>query len=493
MTRNIELHDQTSTEPQTFSDLPDAISMQPALAYLGDVELPSPLKPPVEIEDLEHRAFDSERFWTSIPAYANVDEETFLDPGFQARNSVKDAAGLRELVGEITNPDFLDDVERGLAQAPMNIRITPYLLSRVDWENPYDDPIRIQFLPVASSRRPEHPMMSLDSLHEQDDSPTPGLVHRYPDKALFLPLDVCPVYCRYCTRSYAIGGSTEAVDKAGYRPNSSRWQAAMAYVASRPEIEDIVVSGGDAFMLSAKKLEAIMETLLAIPHVRRVRVATKGPAVMPMKILRDEAWTDVLARMTERGRKLHKEVCLHTHFNCIEEISDISRRAMNLLFEKGVKVRNQSVLVSGVNDDPDAMVTLLRKLSYMNVQPYYVYQHDMVKGVEDLRTTLGETMEIERHVRGATAGFNTPTFVTDVPGGGGKRDLHSCDAYDDVTGVSVYRSPVVDDNTAYLYFDPIHLLPEEGRRRWADPREHTRMIKEALLAAGLSGYKIATA
>lgn len=493
MTRSAVPHTQAAARPQIFSDLPDEITDQPELEFLLDAEVPESLKNSVDPGELEHRDFADGRFWRSIPSFTDVDETTFLDPVFQSRHSVKSAADLRKLVGGITDPAFLDDVERGLAQAPMNVRVTPYLLSLVNWEDPYADPIRIQFLPVASTRLPDHPKLSLDSLHEQDDSPTPGLVHRYPDKALFLPLDVCPVYCRYCTRSYAIGGSTDAVEKAGYRPNASRWQAAFAYIASRPEIEDVVVSGGDAFLLSATKLETILKTLLAIPHVRRIRVATKGPAVMPMKILRDEAWTDVLVRMTERGRGLHKEICLHTHFNCVEEISEISKQAMNLLFEKGVKVRNQSVLVRGVNDTPEAMVMLVRQLSYMNVQPYYVYQHDMVKGVEDLRTTLATTMEIERHVRGATAGFNTPTFVTDVPGGGGKRDLHSCDAYDEITGVSVYRSPVVDEDTAFLYFDPIHLLPDEGRRRWADPREHDRMIKEALLAAGLSGYTIATA
>ena len=493
MSRHAERRQRAEQAPAVFSDLPDEITGRPELEYLQEVEIPEPLKDPIDDEDLDHRDFEAGDFWRHIPAFAGVDAETFLDPTFQARHSVKNAAGLRELVEGLTDPVFLDDVERGLAQAPMNVRVTPYLLSLIDWTDPYHDPIRIQFLPVASTRLPDHPCLSLDSLHEQDDSPTPGLVHRYPDKALFLPLDVCPVYCRYCTRSYAIGGSTGTVEKEGYRPNSQRWQSAFAYLASRPEIEDVVVSGGDAFLLSAGKLETILKTLLAIPHVRRVRVATKGPAVMPMKILRDEAWTDVMARMSDQGRRQHKEVCLHTHFNCYQEITDISRRAMNRLFELGVKVRNQSVLVRGVNDDPEAMVTLVRRLSYMNVQPYYVYQHDMVKGVEDLRTTLDEAMEVERHVRGATAGFNTPTFVTDVPGGGGKRDLHSCDFYDDVTGISVYRSPVVDETKAFMYYDPIHLLPEEGRRRWADPREHERMTKEALLGAGLSGFKVATA
>lgn len=129
---------------------------------------------------------------------------------------------------------------------------------------------------------------------------------------------------------------------------------------------------------------------------------------------------------------------------------------------------------------------LVKQLSYMNVQPYYVYQHDMVQGVEELRTRIGDTVEIERHVRGATAGFNTPTFVTDVPGGGGKRDVHSYDYYDEVTGVSVYRSPSVDEEKVYLYFDPIDLLPAEGQARWADPQEQDVMIDEAIRAAGLT-------
>jgi lysine 2,3-aminomutase len=471
--------------PLTVADLPDEVSGTEALEHLADVEVPEPLKDPVPTGELEHRRFTGGEFWRHVPAFADVDSETFLDPVFQTRHCVTGTDVLRKTLQDQVDESFLADVEAGLAQAPMNVRLTPYLLSLIDWNDPYADPIRIQFLPVASTRRPDHPRLSLDSLHEQDDSPTPGLVHRYPDKALFLPLDVCPVYCRFCTRSYAIGGSTESVAKDGYKPRAARWEAAFAYLASRPEVEDVVVSGGDAYMLPARRLREIVGTLLAIPHIRRVRIASKGPAVMPMKILRDERWTDALVEMCDRGREQAKEVCLHTHFNCTREITDISREAMDALFRRGVKVRNQSVLVRGVNDDPEEMVNLVKQLSWMNVQPYYVYQHDMVKGVEDLRTRLEDTMEVERCVRGATAGFNTPTFVTDVPGGGGKRDLHSFDFYDETTGVSVYRSPAVDEDKYYLYFDPLHLLPEEGRRRWADPREHDRMVKEAILAAGV--------
>jgi lysine 2,3-aminomutase len=141
-------------------------------------------------------------------------------------------------------------------------------------------------------------------------------------------------------------------------------------------------------------------------------------------------------------------------------------------------------LIKGVNDTPEKMIQLIRKLSYMNVQPYYVYQHDMVPGAEDMRTSVKHTVELEKKVRGVTAGFNTPLFVTDAPGGGGKRDVHSYDYYDEVTGISVYRSPSVDDSKIYLYFDPIESLPSEGQKLWGDETLHDDLIQNALNASG---------
>lgn len=476
-----------SREVVTVGDLPLEVSRVPQLEKLADVEVPEHIKDPVDTEELEHRAFDDTRFWTSIPAFRDVTRKEFLDHRFQNRNSVVKVEGLVELLEKRVSREFLIDVKRAVGKAPMNLRLSPYILSLIDWDDPYNDPVRKQFIPVASELIADHPKLLLDSLNEQVDSPTPGLVHRYPDKALFLPLDVCPVYCRFCTRSYAIGGDTTSVTKTGYKPNLENWDKAFAYIASRPEVEDVVVSGGDAYLLSPSRIRQIGELLLAIPHIRRIRFASKGPAVMPMKILSDTEWTDALTWVVTEGRKKCKEVAFHTHFNSVNEITSITLDAMNELFRRGVEVRNQSVLIRGVNDNPDDMINLIRQLSYMNVQPSYVYQHDMVKGVEDLRTTVSRTVEIERHVRGTTAGFNTPTFVNDVPGGGGKRDVHSYDHYDETTGISVYRSPSVDEERLYLYYDPIHLLPEEGRRRWADESEHSSMVDEAIEAAGLKG------
>jgi lysine 2,3-aminomutase len=148
--------------------------------------------------------------------------------------------------------------------------------------------------------------------------------------------------------------------------------------------------------------------------------------------------------------------------------------------ERGIVVRNQSVLQRGVNDDVDTMKLLVKRLGHVNVHPYYVYMHDLVKGVEDLRTTLGTGIDLEKHVRGSTAGFNTPTFVCDAPGGGGKRDVHSYEYYDRQTGVSVYMAPSVKPGRYFVYFDPIDALPEAGRIRWADPSQHQKMIDEAI-------------
>jgi lysine 2,3-aminomutase len=366
----------------------------------------------------------------------------------------------------------------------MAVRVSPYMIAAIDWTRPYEDPIRRQFIPVASQLLPDHPRLTLDSLREQDDMPVQGLTHRYPDKALFLPLQTCPVYCRFCTRSYAIGPDTESVEKAALAKTPEMWRAAFAYIASRPELEDIVISGGDAYNLRAEQVEHIGTTLLKMDNIRRIRLATKGPAVMPMKILTDAVWVDALAGVVEHGRKLGKDVVLHTHFNSPNEITWITQRAMDELFRRGITVRNQSVLIRGVNDDAETMTLLVKRLSWVNVHPYYVYMHDLVKGVEEMRTTIQTAIDLEKAVRGATAGFNTPLFICDAPGGGGKRDVHSFEYYDRENGIAVYRAPSVKPGEAFLYFDPIHTLSPQAQARWADPAQQETMIRDALARAG---------
>jgi len=440
-------------------------------------------KPPVDPATLAHRNLVRGPFWQKIPAYREVSEAQFLDHNWQAKSSITKIDKLISTIQELCTPEFIKDIEMGMKKAPMSVRVSPYLVALIDWSNPYTDPIRTQFFPLASRLLPDHPQLQLDSLHEQDDAPVAGLTHRYVDKALFLPLDQCPVYCRFCTRSYAIGLDTEEVEKVHLRASDERWQRAFKYIASRPELEDIVISGGDAYQLRASQLTEIGEALLAMPNIRRMRFATKGPAVMPQKILTDEAWVDALTAVVEKGRKVHKEVVVHTHFNHPNEITGITEAAMNKLFERGIVVRNQSVLQRGVNDTPEIMTALVKRLGHVNVHPYYVYVHDLVSGVEDLRTSVDTALHIEKNVRGVTAGFNTPTFVVDAPGGGGKRDAHSYEYYDRETGVSVYTAPSVKAGQHFLYFDPLHQLSTSTQRRWAEPTERQGMIDDAIAKA----------
>jgi lysine 2,3-aminomutase len=439
-------------------------------------------KPPVSPQALDHRDLRDGPFWQRLRAYAHVTEAEFLDHQWQAKNSITNIPKLLNALEGLVSPDFVRDAENGFHHAPMPVRVSPYLLSLIDWTNPYEDPIRIQFIPLLSRRLPDHPKVDLDPLHERQDMPVPGLSHRYPDKVLFLPIATCPVYCRFCTRSYAVGLDTEEVHKLQFSVDTARWRAAIDYVASRPEVEDVLISGGDASQLRAEQVTFLGESFLAIPHVRRIRFATKGPAVMPQKILSDDAWFDAVTRIVEKGRKQRVDVMIHTHFNHPNEITSITQAAATRMFERGIMVRNQTVIMRGVNDTIETMGRLIKRLSYINVHPYYAYVHDMVKGVEDLRTTVATGARLEKHIRGLVGGMNMPNFVVDTPGGG-KRNVHSYEHYDPVTGISVYLSPVVHPGDYFCYFDPIHLLPAEGRARWADAREHDKMIEEAIAIA----------
>ena len=440
------------------------------------------IKPEVDPSTLHHRQLLDGTFWQRIPAYRLIDEATFLDHSWQAKNTITNPMKLLQAVQDLVPQSFYDDVAEGFKRSPMSIRVSPYLLSLIDWSHAYTDPLRRQFVPVASRLLPDHPKLTLDSLHEQADAPVPGLTHRYPDKALFLALDTCPVYCRFCTRSYAVGVDTDEVEKVSLKATEDRWERAFRYISERPELEDIVVSGGDSYQLKARQITLIGNKLLELPNIRRIRFATKGPAVMPMKLLTDHEWLDALTSVVERGRKLHKEVVLHTHFNHPNEITAITKRALDGVFERGIITRNQSVLQRGVNDGIATMQLLVKRLGHCQVQPYYVYVHDLVKGVEDLRTTLQTALDIEKAVRGTTAGFHTPTFVVDAPGGGGKRVAHSFEHYDRETGISVFTAPSVKPGF-FLYFDPVDTLAPEVQARWKDEAEQKKMVDDAVAKA----------
>lgn len=464
----------------------DVTSPPKALAVVGQTDGRAAIehkKPPVDAASMRHRDLRTDEFWRNIPAWKDVDEKTFLSHLWQEKNAIISPEKLMAAVGELISDEFRKDVEGGFHAAPMAVRISPYVLSLIDWKDPYKDPLRRQFLPVASQLEPDHPMLTLDSLHEQDDAPVPGLTHRYPDKVLFLVLDTCPVYCRFCTRSYAVGLDTDTVDKVSLKATDERWDLALQYISERPEVEDVVVSGGDCYRLKPDQIRFIGERLLAMPHIRRFRFATKGIAIQPMKILTDAPWVDAVTEIVDKGRKLHKEVVIHTHFNHANEATMISKRACDVLMERGITVRNQSVLQRGVNDTPESHTELVRRLGFINVHPYYVYIHDLVKGTEDLRTSVATGVQVEKRVRGSTAGFNTPVFVVDAPGGGGKRDMHSYEYYDRETGISVYTAPAVKHGQYFSYYDPLTMLSPAIQAAWRDEKKRAQMVGDAVAAA----------
>ena len=232
--------------------------------------------------------------------------------------------------------------------------------------------------------------------------------------------------------------------------------------------------------MTAAHIKAIGERLLGIDHIRRIRYATKGIAILPQKITSDEKWMEAFLDIHRLGIEKNKSVVIHTHFSSPREITQWSRDAMNRLFGESVVVRNQAVLQQGVNESPDIMIRMNKKLSYMNIQPYYVYLHDMVPGCEHLRTTLAEAVELEKQVRGSSAGFNTPTFVCDAPGGGGKRHIASWEYYDKENGISIWRAPSVKPKELFIYFDSLHKLSSVANRRWADPVLRENMINHAI-------------
>ncbi|KAK4543894.1 hypothetical protein LTR36_004668 [Oleoguttula mirabilis] len=418
---------------------------------------------------------DTDKYWQKVKIWENVTKEDFLSYRWQGANTIERQDKLLHFLekvlpevlpqpanGDLVSPqtmkrdDFLADVLDGMRLAPMSIRLTPHMLSVVDWTNPIVDPIRRQFIPLKSTLVRDLPRLALDSLYETHDSPVPGLVHRYPEKVLFLATSVCPVYCRFCTRSYAVGGPTESVNKTPTRPGRKRWEAMFEYIEKTPVVQDIVVSGGDSYMLHADHLRLIGERLLAMPNVKRFRFATKGLAVCPMRILdHSDGWTEAFVELSNKGRSMGKQVAMHTHFNHPKEITWVTELAARRLFEHGVTVRNQTVLLRGVNDDLETMSTLIRRLADLNIQPYYVYQADMVRGVEDMRSPLWKILELEKHIRGTIAGFMTPSFIVDLPGGGGKRLANSFETYDRASGISTWKAPGVTGDEVFEYHDPV--------------------------------------
>ncbi|CAJ2513344.1 Uu.00g014630.m01.CDS01 [Anthostomella pinea] len=421
-------------------------------------------------------------YWRMLPPFKDVGSDDFLSwrwstklTGDGVQNVIEKKEKLYEFLRKVLPPEvprrgyangmqsreeFEGDIASGIRASTMSLRVMPYVLSRINWNDPANDPIFRQFIPLKSVMMPDHPMVNHDSLGERADSPVDGIVHRYPDKALFLPLSVCPTYCSFCTRAYGVGADTELVTKDSFKLARTRIEKSFAYIESQPRLHDIVISGGDAYYLPHHVLEEIGERLIKLKNIKRFRFASKGLAVSPSRFLENEdPWTAALIRVSNKAKMAGKQMALHTHFNHPNEISEVTERAAHKLLLSGVTVRNQSVLLRGVNDNVGTMGTLINKLADMSIQPYYVYQCDMVEKIEHLRTPLQTILDLESQLRGSVAGFYMPNFVVDLPGGGGKRLACSYESYDRESGVSTFTAPALTGigkkDRVYTYHDPV--------------------------------------
>lgn len=337
------------------------------------------------------------RDWREIPLWKDVTEEQWNDWMWQLTHTIKTVDDLKQVIN--LTPEEEEGVRISNQTIPLNI--TPYYASLMDPDNPLD-PIRMQSVPLSQELvRTKYDME--DPLHEDDDSPVPGLTHRYPDRVLFLVTNQCSMYCRYCTRRRFSGQIGMGVPK-------KQLDACIEYIRNTPEVRDVLLSGGDGLLINDRILEYILSSLREIPHVEIIRIGTRAPVVFPQRI------TENLCNILKK----YHPVWLNTHFNHPDEITPEAKRACEMLANAGVPLGNQSVILAGINDCPHTMKQLMQDLVKIRVRPYYIYQCDLSEGIGHFRTPVSKGIEIIEYLRGHTSGYAIPTFVVDAPHGGGK-------------------------------------------------------------------------
>ncbi|MBQ5881840.1 MAG: lysine 2,3-aminomutase [Bacteroidales bacterium] len=329
--------------------------------------------------------------------FPEVTDQQWNDWKWQVKNRIETLDQLKKYI--TLTPEEEEGVKKTLST--LRMAITPYYLSLIDPENP-NCPVRKQAIPTGAETYQSAADL-LDPLHEDEDSPTPGLTHRYPDRVLMLITDMCSMYCRHCTRRRFAGQKDD-------ESPADKIEKCIEYVERTPTVRDVLLSGGDALMVSDEKLEYIISRLRAIPHVEIIRIGSRTPVVCPQRI------TDDLVNMLKK----YHPIWLNTHFNHPNEVTEESAAACAKLANAGIPLGNQSVLLRGVNDCVNVMKRLVHALVKMRVRPYYIYQCDLSMGLEHFRTPVSKGIEIIEGLRGHTSGYAVPTFVVDAPGGGGK-------------------------------------------------------------------------
>lgn len=337
------------------------------------------------------------RDFRTIEMWKDVTDEQWNDWTWQVRNRITTLDQLKQVC--TLTPEEEEGVKQSLAVLRMGI--TPYYAMLMDEKDP-KCPVRMQAVPTGMETHKCSADMD-DPLHEDSDSPVPGLTHRYPDRVLFLITDMCSMYCRHCTRRRFAGQNDGGVPR-------DRIDACIEYIRNTPVIRDVLLSGGDALLVSDDLLEYIISQLRSIPHVEIIRIGSRTPVVLPQR---------VTPELCDMLKKYHP-VWLNTHFNHSKEVTPETKLACERLANAGVPLGNQSVLLKGINDSVAIMKDLVHDLVMMRVRPYYIYQCDLSMGINHFRTPVSKGIEIIEGLRGHTSGYCVPTFVVDAPGGGGK-------------------------------------------------------------------------
>ena len=429
--------------------------------------------------------------WTRFPGWAGVTAEEWRSAQWQRAHCIKTLKQLRALMGDLLDEAFYLDLDRDQRErATMSMLVPPQMINTmVPREVPagpgsftdafYADPIRRYMIPVLSDRRtdwPSHPHSSRDSLHEHDMWVAEGLTHRYPTKVLAELLSTCPQYCGHCTRMDLVGNSTPAVDKLKFDLKPvDRLDSMLGYLRAHPEVRDVVVSGGDVANMPWARLEDFLTRLLEVDNIRDIRLATKALAALPQHWVQPEV-VEGVARVSGMARSRGVSLAIHTHVNHANTVTPLVAEAATAMLDAGVRdVRNQGVLLAGVNTDPHALLDLsFSLLDGAQIMPYYFYMCDMIPSAEHWRISVAEAQQLQHHVMGYLPGFATPRIVCDVPFVG-KRWVHQLADYDREKGISYwtknYRTSIeMTDPGAltrqYEYYDPIHTLPQSGQAWW---------------------------
>ena len=363
-----------------------------------------------------------------LSLYPDATPSDWEDWRWQIRNRIRTKEALAKVI------NLTPEEEKGVDGSgdKLTMSIPPYFASLMDSKNP-NCPIRLQSVP-QSFELETSPEEMRDPCGEDKNSPVHGLVHRYPDRVLFLVNEMCAMYCRYCTRSRMVGDGHRTLSMATY-------EAAFDYLRANKKVRDVLISGGDPLTMGDNVLEYIIKTVKSIPHIEFVRIGTRIPVTLPQRVTED------LVKMLKK----YSPIWMSIHFNHSREITARVKHACNLLADSGIPLGSQTVLLRGINDNPVVMKKLMHELLKIRVRPYYIYQCDPIIGSKHFRTPVSVGINIIEHLRGHTTGYAVPSLVIDAPGGGGKIPIGPSYIISQGNGKTVLRNYA---GNQYTYIDP---------------------------------------